>query len=56
MAGKKAKDKVAKILGDIKNSAPMFKLQLDSKTVITLKTKEQLKKWLEMYPKAKLIS
>ena len=56
MARKKTKEKVEKIINEIKNSTPKFKLQLDSKTVITLKTKEQLDKWMELYPKAQLIT
>ncbi|MGV6862249.1 MAG: hypothetical protein ACWA41_10780 [Putridiphycobacter sp.] len=56
MARKKTKEKVDKIINEIKNSTPKFKLQLDSKTIITLKTKEQLDKWMSMYPKAELIS
>ncbi|MGB1104125.1 MAG: hypothetical protein ACPG21_10910 [Crocinitomicaceae bacterium] len=55
MARKKSKEKVEKILTEIKNSTPKFKLQLDRRTTITLKTEEQLKKWMEMYPKAELI-
>jgi len=56
MARKKSNEKVERIIDEIKNSKPKFKLQLDSKTTITLKTKEQLKKWMELYPKAQLIS
>lgn len=56
MARKKTKEKVEKIINEIKNSTPKFKLQLDSKTVITLKTQEQLDKWMTLYPKAQLIS
>ena len=56
MARKKSNEKVEKIINEIKNSKPKFKLQLDSKTTITLKTQEQLKKWMELYPKAELIS
>jgi hypothetical protein len=56
MARKKSKEKVEKIIEEIKNSKPKFKLQLDSKTTITLKTQEQLNKWMELYPKAQLIS
>jgi len=56
MARKKTKEKVEKIINEIKNSTPKFKLQLDSKTIITLKTEEQLEKWMSLYPKAKLIS
>ena len=56
MARKKTKEKVEKILNEIKNSTPKYKLQLDSKTIITLKTQEQLDKWMELYPKAQLIT
>lgn len=56
MARKKSEAKVERILEEIKNSTPKFKLQLDNRTTITLKTKEQLNKWMDMYPKAKLIS
>ncbi|MDX1349577.1 MAG: hypothetical protein R3279_04985 [Putridiphycobacter sp.] len=56
MARKKTKEKVEKILNEIKNSTPKFKLQLDSKTTITLKTQEQLDKWMQLYPKAELIT
>ncbi|MFD1551335.1 hypothetical protein [Putridiphycobacter roseus] len=56
MARKKTKEKVEKILNEIKNSTPKFKLQLDSKTTITLKTQEQLDKWMLLYPKAELIT
>ncbi len=55
MARKKSKAKVEKIINEIKNSTPKFKLQLDSRTTITLKTEEQLNKWMQMYPKAQLI-
>jgi len=56
MARKKTKEKVEKIINEIKNSTPKFKLQVDNKTIITLKTQEQLDKWMSLYPKAKLIS
>jgi hypothetical protein len=55
MARKKSKQKVEKIINEIKNSTPKFKLQLDRRTTITLKTEEQLQKWMTMYPKAELI-
>ncbi|MBK6952146.1 MAG: hypothetical protein IPO32_06995 [Crocinitomicaceae bacterium] len=55
MARKKSMDKVDKIINEIKNSTPKFKLQLDAKTTITLKTKEQMQKWMELYPKAQLL-
>ena len=56
MSRKKSDAKVEKILNEIKTSTPKFKLQLDHKTTITLKTKEQLQKWMKLYPKAKIIS
>lgn len=56
MARSNTKEKVERIIEEIKNSTPKFKLQLDNRTTITLKTKEQLNKWMEMYPQAKLIS
>lgn len=56
MARKKSDKKVEKILEEIKTSTPKFKLQLDRKTTITLKTQEQLNKWMELYPKAQIIS
>lgn len=55
MARKKSSAKVEKIITEIKNSTPKFKLQLDSRTTITLKTEEQLSKWMQLYPKAELI-
>ncbi|MFT5823438.1 MAG: hypothetical protein ACI8ZM_004699 [Crocinitomix sp.] len=56
MARKKSKAKVQKIINEIKNSTPKFKLQLDRRTIITLKTEEQLSKWMQLYPKAELIT
>ena len=56
MARKKTKEKVEKIITEIKNSTPKFKLKLDSKTTITLKTEEQLEKWMSLYPKAQLVT
>jgi len=55
MARKKSKARVEKILTEIRNSTPKFKLQLDKRTTITLKTEEQLSKWMKLYPKAQLI-
>ena len=56
MARKKTDQRVEKILEEINSSTPKFKLRLDRKTTITLKTKEQLQKWMELYPKAQIIS
>ena len=55
MARKKSMGQVDKIIQEIKTSTPKFKLQLDAKTTITLKTKEQMAKWMELYPKAQLL-
>ena len=43
------KRKAEKILDKIKNNTPSIIFKTKSLTV-TLKTKEQLKKWLDMYP------
>ena len=43
------KRKAEKILDKIKNNAPIIIFRTKTMTV-TLKTKEQLKKWLDMYP------
>ena len=43
------KKKAEKILEKIKNNSPSIIFKTKTMTV-TLKTKEQLKKWLDMYP------
>ena len=43
------KKKAEKILDKIKNNTPIIIFRTKTMTV-TLKTKEQLKKWLDMYP------
>ena len=43
------KNKAKKILAKIKNNSPSIIFKTKDMTV-TLKTKEQLKKWLDMYP------
>ena len=43
------KKKAEKILDKIKNNSPSIIFKTKTMTV-TLKTKEQLKKWLDMYP------
>ena len=45
------KRKAEKILDKIKNNTPKIIFKTKTMTV-TLKTKEQLKKWLDMYPAA----
>ena len=46
------KKKAEKILDKIKNNTPSIIFRTKTMTV-TLKTKEQLKKWLDMYPTGK---
>ena len=43
------KKKAEKILDKIKNNSPSIIFKTKTMTV-TLKTKDQLKKWLDMYP------
>ena len=43
------KKKAEKILNKIKNNSPSIIFKTKTMTV-TLKTKEQLKKWMDMYP------
>ena len=45
------KRKAEKILDKIKNNSPSIIFKTKTMTV-TLKTKDQLKKWLDMYPTA----
>jgi len=53
---KKYDDKTEQMLESIRSSGSGFKLRLDRKTTITLKTEDELHKWLELYPKAQIIS
>ena len=48
----KAMSKIKKEIIDIR---PKYKLQLDSRTTITVRTEGALKAWKEKYPEAKLI-
>ena len=48
------KKKAEKILDKIKNNSPSIIFKTKTMTV-TLKTKEQLKKWLDMYPNGEYI-
>ena len=43
------KKKAEKILDKIKNNTPSIIFRTKT-MIVTLKTKEQLKKWLDMYP------
>ena len=38
-----------------KNSSETIKVQLDSRTVIFLKSKNALKFWMSRYPKARIV-
>jgi hypothetical protein len=37
------------------DNRPRFKVQLDYKTVITVRTMEAVKSWIQRYPAAKLV-
>jgi len=53
---KKTQEKVEQILAGIRISASGLKLRLDRKTTVTLKSEEEVYKWLELYPNAQIIS
>lgn len=40
---------------EIVDSRPKFKVQIDYKTVITVRSMEAVKSWMTRYPAAKLI-
>jgi hypothetical protein len=44
--------KIKKIVEDTR---PKFKVQIDYKTLITVRTMEAVKSWIQRYPEAKLI-
>jgi len=46
------KKSVKKIVGKTKD----FKVKIDSKTIITVRTKEALRYWLTEYPKAQILA
>jgi hypothetical protein len=46
---------MSKIKKEIIDIRPKYKLQLDSRTTITVRTEGALKAWKEKYPEAKLI-
>lgn len=46
------KESIKKIINKTKD----FKVQIDHRTVITVRTKEALRYWLTEYPKAQIIS
>ena len=37
------------------DNRPRFKVQIDYKTVITVRTMEAVKSWIQRYPAAKLV-
>jgi len=37
------------------DTRPRFKVQIDYKTVITVRTMEAVKSWIQRYPAAKLV-
>jgi hypothetical protein len=39
----------------IVDNRPRFKVQIDYKTVITVRTMEAVKSWIQRYPAAKLV-
>ncbi len=44
-----------KIKKEVIDNRPKFKLQVDTRTTITVRSAEALKIWQEKYPEAKLI-
>ena len=55
MGRKRTTKQLQKKLAELKEKKPLFKLKLDSKTIITLSNKEKVQYWLTLYPNAKLI-
>jgi len=47
--------KTMKIKKEVIDNRPKFKLQIDHRTTITVRTAGALKAWQEKYPDAKLI-
>ena len=47
--------KTMKTKKEVIDNRPKFKLQLDNRTTITVRTAGALKAWQEKYPEAKLI-
>lgn len=39
----------------VEDNRPRFKLQIDYRTVITVRTMEAVKSWIQRYPAAKLV-
>ena len=55
MGRKRTTKQLQKKLAELKEKKPLFKLKLDSKTIITLSNEEKVNYWRSLYPKAKLI-
>lgn len=53
--GAKASAKKAKAKQKEEDTTPRYKLRIDGRTVITVKSKEALKMWKEKYPNAEEI-
>lgn len=49
------KMKIMKTKKEVIDTRPKFKLQIDTRTTITVRTAGALKAWQEKYPEAKLI-
>ena len=47
--------KMSKIKKEVIDTRPKFKLQIDGRTTITVRSEGALKAWMEKYPEAKLI-
>lgn len=39
----------------VEDTRPRFKVQIDYKTLITVRTMEAVKSWIQRYPEAKLV-
>ena len=39
----------------VEDNRPRFKVQIDYKTVITVRTMDAVKNWIQRYPAAKLV-
>lgn len=46
---------IMKAKKNIVDNRPRFKLQIDYRTIITVRTMEAVKSWLQRYPAAKMV-
>lgn len=51
----KPKIKTMKTKKIVEDNRPRFKVQIDYKTVITVRTMEAVKSWMQRYPAAKMV-